>query len=143
MSRDLPADMGGGSTAMVLCQKQLHQSSSSMELGLGLSYRREGRVVMALGICTEGEHIGKVQLTILSQSKVVITNLDKEEDKLNSARVTAMLGQMSGIVAADEQDLVKGVLESPAKGVDYPCRACRSTRCRSRSGLTLTTWQRL
>ena len=92
-SRDLPAEMGGGSTAMVLCQRQLHQSSSAMELGLGLSYRREGRLVMALGICPEGEHVGKVQLTILSQSKMVITNLDGEENRLNSARVTALMAR--------------------------------------------------
>ena len=31
-SRDLPAEIGGGSTAMVLCQRQLHQSSTSMEV---------------------------------------------------------------------------------------------------------------
>ena len=41
-SRDLPVELGGGSTAMVLCQRQLHRSSSSMESGLGLSYCREG-----------------------------------------------------------------------------------------------------
>ena len=53
VSHNLPAELGGGNTAMVLGQRQLHQSSSSMEDGFGLSYCRRGRWVMALGICTE------------------------------------------------------------------------------------------
>ena len=114
-SRNLPPEAGGGSTAMVACQRQLHQSSRFLEDGLGLSYHRVGRLVMPLGICTEGEHLGKVQLTILNQAQTVITNLDADAESFDPICVQAMLTQMAGLVTGEEQDLVKAVLESKAR----------------------------
>ena len=111
----LPDSEGGGGTAMVLCQQQLHQSSELLERGLALSCRREGRMAVALGICTAGEHAGRIQMTILSQAKMVITNLNDEADRFDATCVQAMMAHMAGIVSEEEQQRVRTLLEVKAQ----------------------------
>ena len=72
-----------------------------------------------MGIATEGEHAGKAQLSIFSQSETVITNLT--EDTFDAARVTAMLGQMQTTAEREQHDLVAEALESRAEaGLPLP-----------------------
>ena len=100
---------------MLLCQRQFHQSSTDVEEGMHMSFRREGQFVIALGICSEGEHAGKTQLTILSQSCTTITNLDPHTAEFNPARVSAVMSQLAGAVGGEERDAVTALLTSEAQ----------------------------
>merc|ERR1711994_525594 len=115
MNVDLPAGEGGGGTAMVLCQRQIHRSSDLLERGLNMSCHREGRLAVAFGICASGPQLGKIQMTIMTQAKMVLTNLDSEATHFDSNCVQAMMAHMSDVVSGDEQQVVRTLLELDIK----------------------------
>ena len=79
-------------------------------------------MAVALGICTAGEHAGRIQMTILSQAKMVITNLNAEADRFDATCVQAMMAHMSEVVSAEEQQRVKTLLEVKAQESGHPAK---------------------
>ena len=68
----------------------------------------------------------KLQLTILSQSKTVITNLDDEAHSFDASCVQALVAHMDQVVSAEDQQRPKALLEARAQeGLIAPSFATR------------------